>query len=316
MHEKRAREKEKRLLVQEKQLYEARIRSEIRAKLAGEPDQVHSPSTTHGPMTPKDHIKALADRFMKEGAEDLWNEDDGPLRPPPPSIPRSSSQRPGSIQSPLGLRKLVSEAGINLSGYSSSLRSTGGSSNYNHGKSRSYSAQSRGRFRRNESSESDDDTSFGNDLHDQKENFKYFSNSRNVNDKAKNNGAFSRQRRMYFRNDDSSSSDDDLDIDTEKDAQGASTGIWRWPRLSLGGAELEEDEKGTEGGVNVRKLGSRASLGSYDVKVKKRVPLQLLEEETDFSQEVEFLRHELSKKKLVESQGESLEEDSLLTPKR
>lgn len=312
MHEKRAREKEKRLLAQEKQLYEARIRSEIRAKLAGEPDQGPDTSPTHGPMTPKDHIKALADRFMKEGAEDLWNEDDGPLRPPPPSIPRPSRQ-PGSIQSPLDLRKFVSEAGINLSGNPGSLRSIDSSSNYNNSNRRNYSVQSRGRFRRNESSESEEDTGSGFGLLGQNENFKSFSNSRYLNSKSKN-GTFSRQRKMYFRNDDSSSSDHDSDIDTEDDVR--SSGASRWPRLSLGGPESDEDETGGEGGVNLRRLGGRASLGNYDTKIKKRVPLQLVEEETDFSQEVEFLRHELSRKKMVENQAGNVEEDSLLTQKR
>ncbi|KAK4801191.1 hypothetical protein SAY86_021678 [Trapa natans] len=309
MHEKRAREKEKKLLAQEKQLYEARIRSEIRAKLSGEHGQVPNTPNTHAPMTPKDHIKALADRFMKEGAEDLWNEDDGPLRPPPPPTPRSSG-RPVSIQSPLNLRKLVSERGFNSSYHPSSLRSI---DNYsNNGNTRNYSVQSRGRLRRNESSESEDDAGSGFVFPVQKEN-KPLSNSRisNVNPK---NGAFSRQRKTYFRNDDTSSSDDDSDMDTEDGV--LCSGASRWPRLSLGGHESNENEKGRDRGINLRILGGRASLGNYDMKVKKRVPLQLVEEETDFSQEVEFLRHELTRKKMIENQAGNVEEDSLLTQKR
>ncbi|OWM85331.1 probable DEAD-box ATP-dependent RNA helicase 48 [Punica granatum] len=316
MHEKRAKEKEKRLLAQEKQLYEARIRSEIRARLAGGPDQVvDDPSSTHGPMTPKDHIKALADRFMKEGAEDLWNEEDGPLRPPPPPSTSRSNRRPGSIQSPIDLRRLVSDAESKFSSHSSGMNSVGGSSNCNHVKSRNYSVQTRVRFRRNESSESELDSSLSNDSHVRKGNFKSFSNSRNVNDKM--NGNFLRPRKkMYFRNDDSSSSDDDSDFDAEDDVAGPSAGDSRWPRLSLGGAESEEDEKGTRGGIGMRKLGSSASLGKYDMKIKKRVPLQHLEKETDFLQEVEMLRHELNRKKMAENQGGNIEEDSLLTQKR
>lgn len=133
MHEKRARDKERRLLEQEKQLYEARIRSHIRSKLAPPqppPPPPHpSPSSsssaaapTHGPMTPHDHIKALANRFMKEGAEDLWNNDDGPVTPPPPPHTRlggtSSSTRPGSIGSPVDLRKLIPEGPNRNSGSS------------------------------------------------------------------------------------------------------------------------------------------------------------------------------------------------------
>lgn len=84
MHEKLAREKERKLLDQEKQLYEARLRSEIRAQVgtayipSGTVDK--KTSLSYGrPMSSKDHVKSLADRFMREGAEDLWNENDGPL---------------------------------------------------------------------------------------------------------------------------------------------------------------------------------------------------------------------------------------------
>ncbi|CAH8321690.1 unnamed protein product [Eruca vesicaria subsp. sativa] len=85
MHEKKAREKETKLLDQEKQLYEARIRSEIRAKMLGgggnhdSNENKAKSNQSHGPLSPKEHIKSLADRFMKTGAEDLWNEDDGPV---------------------------------------------------------------------------------------------------------------------------------------------------------------------------------------------------------------------------------------------
>ncbi|KAK6137512.1 hypothetical protein DH2020_028765 [Rehmannia glutinosa] len=110
MHEKKAREKEKRLLDQEKQVYQARIRSEIRSKLAAadnplpgveKPDQ-NQPN--YGPISPQDHIKALADRFMKEGAEDLWNEDDGPSGGP--------TNKPGKSQftgEPIDLQNLIAE---------------------------------------------------------------------------------------------------------------------------------------------------------------------------------------------------------------
>ena len=80
LHEKQARDKEKRLLDQEKQLYEARVRSEIRSKLTHDPDGTISPNGQNfKPLSPKEHVKSLADRFMKPGAEDLWNEDDGPV---------------------------------------------------------------------------------------------------------------------------------------------------------------------------------------------------------------------------------------------
>jgi len=81
MHEKLARQKQRGLLRHEKQLYLARLRSEIRAsRLPG------ASQADEGPTSSRAHIRALADRFSKPGAEDLWNEDDGPLhrakRPP------------------------------------------------------------------------------------------------------------------------------------------------------------------------------------------------------------------------------------------
>ncbi|KAK8951899.1 putative DEAD-box ATP-dependent RNA helicase 48 [Platanthera zijinensis] len=113
MHEKLAREKEQRLLQQEKQIYQARLRSEIRAKVAGKSTSNDYPgaSAPAGRMSSKDHIKSLADRFMKQGAEDLWNKDDGPIRtktnPRPPNLPpprpldlrKTGSEKRGSIGS-------------------------------------------------------------------------------------------------------------------------------------------------------------------------------------------------------------------------
>ncbi|CAN1312608.1 Putative DEAD-box ATP-dependent RNA helicase 33 [Linum perenne] len=116
LHEKKAREKEKRLLDQEKQLYQARIRSQIRSKLADggiDSSSAADAGANYNPMTPKDHVKALADRFMKEGAEDLWNEDDGPLK----STPSRSSERSEALNREQGSRdsatdssKLMTEA--------------------------------------------------------------------------------------------------------------------------------------------------------------------------------------------------------------
>ncbi|KAL5718405.1 RNA helicase [Ranunculus cassubicifolius] len=83
MHEKKAKTKENKFLDQEFQLYQARIRSQIRAKVAGKNSNSNlneKSKESHGPMTGEDHVKKLSDRFMTEGAEDLWNEDDGPLK--------------------------------------------------------------------------------------------------------------------------------------------------------------------------------------------------------------------------------------------
>ncbi|KAL6633275.1 hypothetical protein ACP70R_025946 [Stipagrostis hirtigluma subsp. patula] len=77
MHEKLARQKQRGLLRHEKQLYLARLRSEIRASRLPGADPAAPPG--EGPTSSRAHIRALADRFRKPGAEDLWNEDDGPL---------------------------------------------------------------------------------------------------------------------------------------------------------------------------------------------------------------------------------------------
>ncbi|XP_066332947.1 DEAD-box ATP-dependent RNA helicase 48-like isoform X4 [Miscanthus floridulus] len=79
MHEKLARQKQRGLLRHEKQLYLARLRSEIRASRLPGAAAAEAPPC-EGPTSSRAHIRALADRFRRPGAEDLWNEDDGPLR--------------------------------------------------------------------------------------------------------------------------------------------------------------------------------------------------------------------------------------------
>ncbi|MED6216656.1 hypothetical protein PIB30_009542 [Stylosanthes scabra] len=172
MHEKRARDKEKRLLEHEKQLYEARIRSQIRSHLA--PD--NSPATaaaTHGPISPTDHIRALANRFMKEGAEDLWNEDDGPLSA---SSSSSAMRRQGSIEAPVDLRKLIAEKpnpnSMNSSGNFGQRRGYRSVPEVNSGvsSSKKLAPAGRRRFWRNDSSSSSSDSSESEDENDSRVN--------------------------------------------------------------------------------------------------------------------------------------------------
>lgn len=325
MHEKKAREKEKRLLEQEKQLYQARLRSEIRASIAGGPDASgdHDPAVTHGPMSPKDHVKALADRFMKEGAEDLWNEDDGPLKDPPPRPPmRPASTRSGPIRLPIDLRKLVEGHGGVVVGNGKDVdwRGFGGA---NHVASRKYSVVSNRRFRRHESSSSESDSASNSrddwfkSSHGLKANRADSEDSRSVGGFMKSRN-FSRQRkRVYFKNDsDTSSGDDESEMDMADDLGRPVASNLRWPRLSAGGEGSRDEVEEMNGRTNMRKRGSSASLGKYDIKIKKRVPLKFVEEETNFSQHVELIRHELSKKKLAENQGKDVDEVSILTQKR
>ncbi|KAF8027394.1 hypothetical protein BT93_E0332 [Corymbia citriodora subsp. variegata] len=322
MHEKKAKEKEKRLLEQEKQLYQARIRSEIRAKLAGKPDASGDgdSAATHGPMSPKDHVRALADRFMKEGAEDLWNEDDGPLKDPPPPL-QLATERSRPIRSPIDLRKLVEgHGGAVGNGKNVDLRSFGGT---NHVMSRKYSVVSNRRFQRNESSSGESDSD-GNSrdgqlksLHGSKANRADFEDSRNVSGFMKSKNFLRQRKRVYFKNDsDTSSSDDESKIDMADDVGRPDSSNLRWPRLGVARNESGDEVEEMNGGTDMKKRGSSASLGKYDIKIKKRVPLKFVEEETNFSQHVELIRHELSKKKLAENQGKDMEEVSIFTQKR
>ncbi|XP_076937927.1 putative DEAD-box ATP-dependent RNA helicase 48 [Bidens hawaiensis] len=106
LHEKQARQKEQRLLDQEKQIYQARVRSEIRSAIpTSDPHLGHLNSPNFKPLSPKEHIKTLADRFVKPGAEDLWNEDDGPLS----SV--NSARQIGKIEvdhEPIRLQRVIS----------------------------------------------------------------------------------------------------------------------------------------------------------------------------------------------------------------
>ncbi|XP_034676861.1 probable DEAD-box ATP-dependent RNA helicase 48 isoform X2 [Vitis riparia] len=242
LHEKKAREKEKRLLDHEKQLYEARIRSQIRAKLAGKPVSDFSPDSdhpNHNPMSPQDHIKALADRFMKEGAEDLWNDDDGPVKSPPPLPRRPSNGLSGQIEPPVDLRKLTSH-GRSLGPGNARIVSRAL-------KPRHYSVQVRRRFRRNESS----------------------------------------------------SSDDGSDVSSGDEFSG----------------RLVDDDVELRGRRNVQKMMSSAALGKYDVKIKRRVMPKSIDEGDDFSEQIELIRHELSRKNLAEEE-EKEDEESILSQKR
>ncbi|XP_044487214.1 probable DEAD-box ATP-dependent RNA helicase 48 [Mangifera indica] len=337
MHEKKAKEKEKRLLDQEKQLYQARIRSEIRNKLFVKSDLCSKPDqepTNHTPMTPQQHIKALADRFMKAGAEDLWNEDDGPLKSSEEQSQRiaPTNERPRSFSSPNDLRSMISDK-RNL--VDNNYRNVD-SQNYNfsnHVKTRNYSVASgrsyntarnimgnvaksgnnlrngsdfvekmnfsgsaKQKYSRNQSSSGEDEFGFrkGNkvrpfacNLGNTHEN----GDSRNLSEFRKKKGLLGRRR---FKRNESSSSDYDSDLD------------------------LEDIDKKVEGWRDVKKMGSTTSLGKYDVKITKRVPLKDVEKESDFLEQVEFIRKEISKKKLTENGEQEVqrEEESALSQKR
>lgn len=92
MQEKLAREKANRLLRAEKQLYLSHLRSGTRPD-ASQPESGSKSSRNHSPSS-KDRIKLLADRFTKPGAEDLWNQDDGPVSDPPVKLLKNPAKVP------------------------------------------------------------------------------------------------------------------------------------------------------------------------------------------------------------------------------
>ncbi|KAK8500563.1 hypothetical protein V6N13_073530 [Hibiscus sabdariffa] len=325
LHEKKAKEKERRLLDQEKQVYQARIRSQIRSKLAGTSDP-SSDSTKYNPLSPNDHVKALADRFMKEGAEDLWNENDGPLNSEEQEQERSRfvetarNPRSGLIHAPLNIKELVSDG----------RRENGKPSGVNNSqfiKSRSYSVQANGKFKMNESSFAVTQSYFGskddslkhsghNNIAQRRFRKNETSSSQDKSDSVSNDNSLKRfgpggngekvdfqslqkliksrngMPRRRFRRNDSSSSDDEWD------------------------SNLEDDAEGVGGWQDVKKSGSSASLGRYDVKIKRRVPLKELEKEMDFSEQVAMLRKELEKKKLAETEEKMGEGETIYSEKR
>ncbi|KAL9310489.1 putative RNA helicase [Arabidopsis thaliana] len=285
MHEKKAREKENKLLDQEKQLYEARIRTEIRAKMWGNPDsgeKTAKSKQSHGPMSPKEHIKTLADRFMKAGAEDLWNEYDGPVKKSDQGSRSGSDSIDSTSNSPIDVRRLVSARCDSM------------------GKNRVFGSSRRGfssmsRFKRNESScdEGDDfdakklDTlsPFSPKFAGTKEKVK---SSRSVVGVIRNKGLFGRRK---FRKNDSS---------TEEDS------------------DEEGDEGKMIGWMDLRKTGSSASLGNHDIKLTKRVNRNVTDEELYPPLDINTVREDLSKRKYVDNVMEEKQEphDSIYSAKR
>ncbi|XP_010533697.1 PREDICTED: probable DEAD-box ATP-dependent RNA helicase 48 [Tarenaya hassleriana] len=300
LHEKKAREKEKKLLEHEKQLYEARIRSEIRAKLWGKPESGESTANSgqsYGPISPKEHIKGLADRFMKPGAEDLWNEDDGPVKSDEGSrfSPRVNGRSSPNDSSPGDVRKLFYENRASVDNLrTANFGSVNGSSLI---KSRNFSAMSRGKFRRNESSCDEDDSNVESKVNTVSPFSRKFAgnkekvNSRNISELVRNKGLSGRRR--FFKND-SSTSEEDSDFDPND----------------------EEGEQKMKGWRDVRKTGSSASLGNYDVKLTKRVHLRGSEEDFDPPMDIECIREDLRKRKSVENQIGQQEPESIYSEKR
>jgi len=80
MQEKKSKQLLKARLLRERQLYEMRMRAELRAATANleKPWEKPAQAPTLFAVTADQQIKALADRFQKRGGIDLWTEKDGP----------------------------------------------------------------------------------------------------------------------------------------------------------------------------------------------------------------------------------------------
>ncbi|GER30574.1 dead box ATP-dependent RNA helicase [Striga asiatica] len=324
MHEKKAREKEKRLLDQEKQVYQARIRSEIRAKLASTDNLVPRSVNTdrnqpnYGPVTPQDHVKALADRFMKEGAEDLWNENDGPS-----GFPENKPGKSQIIGEPIDLQTLVMEK-----------------SAFDHSQTNDDS-----QFHRNVSTNVAKRRHFstycgkGSNLMGGLQN-EYLRSIRHGFDLAGcqrrgilmgvsnmfnldcyySTSIMGKQRPNVARNGQSSV------INSGREAKVMSDNGKRakWPRFRGGNLDSsdddfsdDDDDDGDKSNSSRKIFSSSAALGKHDVKIKKRVPLNFLEDEDDLSQQVEAIRKEISQRKSVHEDGMERDEAvSVLSTKR
>ncbi|KAL3499370.1 hypothetical protein ACH5RR_038463 [Cinchona calisaya] len=345
MHEKKAREKEKRLLEHEKQIYQARIRSEIRSKLSAasgnsnsgpDPDQ---PGNNYGPLSSQEHIKALADRFMKEGAEDLWNEADGPIKTlAPPEI-----RKRRGVGEPIDLRKLISKKSGFVDDYSvnesRNLEFSGGFSS----RARKFSSGSlglmglgynvkgycgngilmnsnnwlisrrvssyTGKFMRKGLMNLDDMLALRCYSVDARSNKRgeRFNFARNLSSKSEqgsdskgslvssSSGGRVRWPRFQANRNGMNSSDDESDFDDDND-------------------DAEEKSDGERRSrFNGKRMASSAALGKYDVKIqRKRVPLNVLEQEDDLSQHVEIIRKEVMKRRLEEQPREGKSQDETI----
>lgn len=322
LHEKKARDKEKRLLDHEKQIYHARIRSQIRAKLTTAPEKPEY-TPNYGPVSPQDHIRSLADRFMKEGAEDLWNEDDGPIGPGPGPVNTSQPYNQQTNHT-INLRKLVTE--------NSNLRDNGFSDippSYSFQKVTHFCTNVRNVFAENPRtgipvcsgswSRGGNFPMFGWRM------FKTENRNMNSLNGFLNFGSYSANRKLNFTRNESSVSEDKSNSEglvVKGDERKA-----RWPRFRQNAEESSdedddedsEEDEDEEGGRRSRgsvKMMSSAALGKYDMKTKKRVPLKFVEDEDDLSLHVEAIRKEVKGRSMQKNEIEEDKKESILSSKR
>lgn len=187
-------------------------------------------------MSPQDQIKALADRFMKEGAEDLWNDDDGPVKSPPPLPPQPFRRSSGLIEPPIDLRELTS--------HGRSLGPGNGRTVSRVFKPRHFSVLARRRFRRNDSSSSEDDSEdeFSSALVDEDAGLR---GGRNVQNKMSSAALGKHDVKIIRRRMIRSSSVEDNIFNKEQ------VDVIRHELSKRNSAEKEEDKEGKEDGESV-----------------------------------------------------------------
>ena len=238
-------------------------------------------------MSPKEHVKLLAERFMKRGAEDLWNHDDGPVH----SSPKPDPIKP--IDAPIDVRKYIKERNLddykNLN-FSGNVQQKRGFCDGNLISLRGFLGnvqQKRGFCDWNLISLSG---LLGN-----------LEQKRGYSGKVK--------KKFNYNRNGSSSSDDDVD-------NVRVIGNMRWPQFTLEGGQMGSEDEGENSGVkSVRGFMGNATLGNYDVKVTKRRTLRNLEKYAEMEDQgsltIEEIRQELiERKRAQETQVEETPEMS------
>lgn len=249
---------------------------------------------------------------MKEGAEDLWNEDDGPPKSPPTRPRKLSGKNP-----PLDLRKIVSDR-RNLDSFGLQHRPSSGSeeSNFDLSSDRRKtlsdgsdesnldSIRAEGRIFKGERAigQQLDPRMIGSGR-------RSFSSIARRNYSVEARIPVSRFESRVKRSPSNGGGDDKkFDLKTKGNSR-------RW-RFSHGDSD-EDSDSDSEGRVFRKNMMSSAALRNYDMKMIKRQRPKAVEEENESSDEIQTIRDELKRRGLdgnAERQCE--EESSLLSQKR
>lgn len=229
---------------------------------------------------------------MNEKAEDLWNEDDGPLKPLPPS----------PANAPVDRTKLKLEH-RDLSRHGEPVHSVNAGSSYPLSPKpwqRNYSVQNIPAL---------DGRNMGN---------VGGGPLVNAGSSLRPRSYSARARRKFQGDEDSSDSDSDYALVKPFVGKDARTiGNPKWPRLVLTAGKFSDEHAELRGKENVKKMSSSAALGKYDNKKTRRVPPHLVEKLAS-EEEVDVIRYELQKRISQKNIEEKTDTDtnSMLSEKR